>query len=85
MGSLQVPSAGFVHATASSFFLVFFLSHIKNKEIGGALALGGHHSINTYSNQMEVGVWGARPGQTAWGERGPTIFSIKRSVKNKEK
>jgi hypothetical protein len=26
--------------------------------LGGALALGGRHSINTYNNQMEVGVWG---------------------------
>jgi hypothetical protein len=44
--------------------------HSKNREIVRVLALGVHHSINTYNNQMEVGVWGggyieeeARPGQ----------------------
>ncbi len=30
----------------------------KKREIGGALALGGPCSINTYNNQMEVGVLG---------------------------
>ncbi len=64
----------------------------KNREIGGALALGGHRSTNTYNNQMEVGVQGggyteeeARPGRNMWGGRGPVVFAIKRSIKNKEK
>jgi hypothetical protein len=56
------------------------------------LALGGRHSINTYNNQMEVGIRGggyieekARPGQNVWGGRGPVFFAVKRSVENKEK
>jgi hypothetical protein len=64
----------------------------KNREIGRALALGGCHSINTYNNQMEVGIRGggyieeeARPGRNVWGARGHIVFAVKRSVKNKEK
>ncbi len=56
------------------------------------LALGGRHSINTYKNQMEVGVRGggyieeeARSGWKVWGGQGPVVFAVKRSVKNKEK
>jgi hypothetical protein len=64
----------------------------KNREIGGALALGGRHSLNTYNNQMEVGVRGggfieeeARPGRNVWGGQCSIVFAVKRSVKNKEK
>jgi hypothetical protein len=56
------------------------------------LALGGCHSINTYNNQMEVGVWGggyieeeARPGRNVWVGQGPVVVAVKWSVKNKEK
>jgi hypothetical protein len=58
MGSLQASSTGFVHAMAGSLFGINFEATSKNREIGGALALGGRHSINTYNNQKEVGVWG---------------------------
>jgi hypothetical protein len=41
---------------------------------------------------MEVGIWGggyiqeeARPGRNVWGGRGPIVFAVKQSVKNKEK
>ncbi len=68
-----------------------FEATLKNREIGGALALGGHCSINTYNNQMEVGFRGegyieveARPGRNVWGGWGPVIFAVKRSVENKE-
>jgi hypothetical protein len=39
-------------------FGINFEATSKNREIGGVLALGGHRSINTYNNQMEVGIWG---------------------------
>jgi hypothetical protein len=58
----------------------------KNREVEGALALGGRCSINTHNNQMEVGIQGGgyieegvRPGGT------PIIFAVKRSIENKEK
>ncbi len=69
-----------------------FEASSKNREIGGALALAGHHSINTYNNQREVGVQGGgyieeevRPGRNVWGGQGPVVFAVKWSVKNKEK
>ncbi len=56
------------------------------------MALCGCCSINTYNNQMEVGVRGgvyiekeARLGRNVWGGRGPIDFAVKWSVKNKEK
>ncbi len=56
------------------------------------LALGNHCSINIYNNQIEVGVGGGgyieeevRPGRNVWGGQGPLVFTVKRSVKNKEK
>jgi hypothetical protein len=67
MGPLQVPGAGFVHATAGSLVWDKFLIHIKKiQRWGGALALGGRRFLNIYNNQMEVGVggwviyWGGR-------------------------
>ncbi len=73
-------------------FGINFEATSKNREIGGALALGGRRSINIYNNQMEVGVRGggyieeeARPGRNMWGGRGPFVFAVKRSVENKEK
>ncbi len=55
-------------------FGINFEAISKNRVIGGALALGGRRSINTYNNQMEVGVRGggyieeeARPGWNMWG------------------
>ncbi len=73
-------------------FGINFEATLKNREIGGALALGGRRSINTYNNQMEVGVRGggcieeeARPGRNVWGGRGPVVFAVKWSAKNKEK
>jgi hypothetical protein len=48
--------------------------------------------MNTYNNQMEVGVPGGgyieeevRPGRNMWGGRGSVVFAVKRSAKNKEK
>jgi hypothetical protein len=81
MGPLQAPSAGFVLARAVSLIWDIFLSHIKNREMGGGgLALGGCRFINIFNNQMEVGVWGRRciehdlmPG---WNMRGGVIFSF---------
>jgi hypothetical protein len=79
MGLLLVPSAGFAHATAGSLVWDNFLSHINNREIGGALALGGRCFINIFNNQMEVGIRGrryieedTRPGQNMRG--GGIIF-----------
>jgi hypothetical protein len=73
-------------------FRIYLEATLKNREIGGALAFGGRRSINTYNNQMEVGVRGggyieeeARPGQNMCGGQGPVIFAIKWSIKNKEK
>jgi hypothetical protein len=63
-----------------------------NREIGGALALGGRRSMNTYKNQMKVGIRGggtieeeARLGRNVWGGQGPVVFAVKWSVKDKEK
>jgi hypothetical protein len=58
MGSLQASSTGFAHRMAGSLVWDKFLSHIKNREIGGALALGGHQFINIFNIQMEVGLYG---------------------------
>jgi hypothetical protein len=73
-------------------FGINFEATSKNREIGGALALGGHRSIKTYNNQMEVGFRGgeyieeeARPGWNVWGGQDPVVFAVKWSVKNKEK
>jgi hypothetical protein len=73
-------------------FGINFEATSTKREIGGALALGGRHSINTYNNHMEVGVRGggyieeeARPGRNVWGGWGPIVFAIKRSIENKEK
>jgi hypothetical protein len=73
-------------------FGINFEATSKNREIGGELALGGRHSINTYNNQMEVGVRGGgfieedvRPGWNVWGRQGPVVFAVKRSIKIKEK
>jgi hypothetical protein len=73
-------------------FGINFEATSKNREIGGALVLGGRGSINTYYNQMEVGVQGggyikgeARPGWNVWGGRGAVVFAVKQSIKNKEK
>jgi hypothetical protein len=73
-------------------FEINFEATSKNKEIGRALALGGCCSINTYNNQIEVGIRGgayieeeARPGRNVWVGQGPVVFAIKWSVKNKEK
>jgi hypothetical protein len=37
-------------------FRINFEATSKKREIGGALALGGRSSINSYNNQMEVGI-----------------------------
>jgi hypothetical protein len=81
MGLLQASSTGFAHAMAGSLFGINFEATSKNREIEGALALGGRHSINTYNNQMEIGVQGggyieeeARPGQDMWGGQGPVVL-----------
>ena len=63
----------------------------KNREIGGALALGGRRSINTYSNQIEVGVQGgryieeeARPGRNMWGGEVPLFLPSNGALKTKK-
>jgi hypothetical protein len=73
-------------------FGINFKATSKNREIGGALALGSCRSINTYNNQMEVGAQGGgyieeevRSGRNVWRGRGPVVFAIKWSVENKEK
>jgi hypothetical protein len=87
MGSLQASSAEFAHAMAGSLVWDKFEATSKNRVIEGALALGGRRSINTYNNQIEVGIRGggyieeeARPGQNMWGGQGLVIFTIKWSV-----
>jgi hypothetical protein len=41
-------------------FGINFEATSKNREIGGALALGGRCFMNIFNNQMEVGVRGRR-------------------------
>jgi hypothetical protein len=73
-------------------FGINFEATSKNREIGGALALVGRRSINTYNNQMEIGPQGggyieeeARPGWNVWVGQGPVVFAVKRGVENNEK
>jgi hypothetical protein len=73
-------------------FGINFEATSKNREIGGALALGGRRSINTYNNQMDVGIQGggyideeAKPMWNMCGGRGPVDSPVKRSTKNKKK
>jgi hypothetical protein len=72
-------------------FGINFEATSKNREIGRALALGGRCSINTYNNQMLVGIRGggyieeeARPGRNVWGGQGPVVFAVKQSTKTKK-
>jgi hypothetical protein len=65
VGLLQAPSAGLALAMAGS--------HIKNREMNGALTLGGHHFIFRHNNQPIVSICNcfndreeARPGRSAW-------------------
>ncbi len=53
MGTLQVPSTGSALATADSLIWGNKTRHIKNREIGGALALGGHHLVKKCNNQQK--------------------------------
>jgi hypothetical protein len=55
----------------------------KNRETGGALALGGRRFLNTHNNQMEVGVHGgggigeeARWAGSAWGDLVPSFGAM---------
>jgi hypothetical protein len=73
-------------------FGINFEATSKNREIGGALALGGCRSINTYNNQMEVGVQGggyiekeARLGRNVWGGQGPVVLPSNGALKTKKK
>jgi hypothetical protein len=88
MGPLQAPGAGFVHAMAGSLVWDEFLIHIKNREMGGALALGGRRFLNIYNNQMEVGIRGglyigedARLGWNVWGVTAPSFWPFNLSTK----
>ncbi len=88
-----MPSAGFAHVMAGSLVWDNFLNHIENREIGGALALGGCRFINTYNNQSLVGAQGMGyigedmwPGQNMWGGQGPVVFlsnGVPKTKKNK--
>jgi hypothetical protein len=60
MGPLKVPGGRFVIMMAGSLVWDKSLSHTRNREIGGVLALGGRHFINICNNQIEVGFWGSR-------------------------
>jgi hypothetical protein len=68
-----------------------FEATLKNREIGGALALGGRRSINTYKNQKEVGIRGggyieeeARPGQNVGGGEVPSFLPSNGASKTKK-
>jgi hypothetical protein len=57
-----------------TLFGINFEATLKNREIGGALALGGRRFINIFNNEMEVGIRGrrcieedARPGRNVRG------------------
>ncbi len=59
--------------------------------MGGALALGGRRSINTFNNQMEVGIRGGgyieeevRPGQNVWEGEVPLFLPSNRASKTKK-
>jgi hypothetical protein len=74
-------------------FGINFEATSKNRETGGGVGLRWPLFYEyIQETQMEVGVWGgeyieeeARPGRNVWGGRGPYIFAVKQSVKNKEK
>ncbi len=64
MGPLKVPGGRFAIVTGGS------LVTPKNREIGGALALGGRRFIKTCNYQMEVGFQGSSYiGDNAWPGR----------------
>ncbi len=72
-------------------FGINFDATSKNREIGGVLALGGRRSINTYNNQMEVGIRGggyieeeARPGQNVWWGKVPSFLPSNGASKTKK-
>jgi hypothetical protein len=74
MGPLQVSRAGFAIATAGSLVWGNKATGIKNREIGGALALGGCRVMMPYINQPIVGVCSFDNdraevwlGQSIWG------------------
>ena len=55
------------------------------------MALGGRRSINTYNNQMEVGIRGegyieeeARPGQNVWRGKVPSFLPSNRASKQRK-
>jgi hypothetical protein len=55
MGPLQAPSAGFALTAAGSLVWGNKSRHMENREIGGALALGGHCLVKkTTINKMLV-------------------------------
>ncbi len=72
------------------FFGINFEATLKNREIGGALALVGRCSINTFNNHMEVGIRDGgyieeepRLGQNVWGGKVPSFFPSNRVSKTK--
>jgi hypothetical protein len=73
-------------------FGINFEATSKNREIGGALALGGCHSINTYNNQMEDGIRGgeyieeeARLVECVWGGKVTSFLPSNGPSKTKKK
>jgi hypothetical protein len=75
VGSCKACAIGFGGATFGSHVWGTNASSIKNREEGGALALGGRQSIKTINNQLIVswcGMWDVRAeahwGGSAWGD-----------------
>ncbi len=74
------------------FFGINFEATLKNREIGGALALLGRRSINTFNNHMEVGVQDGgyieeEPwlGRNVWGGKVPSFLPLNGVSKKKKK
>ncbi len=75
IGSRKACAIGFGGATVGSHVWGANASPIKNREEGGALALGGRQSIKKLNNQLIVagsGMWDVRAeahrGGSAWGD-----------------
>jgi hypothetical protein len=88
MGLLQAPGTGFALATAVSLLWIAKTRHIKNRGMGGALALGGHRLVKKSNNQQTVGGnnerddrEGAQLGWRVWG----SIVSLCRAAEQCKK
>ena len=68
-------------AVVGSFLGGVEVAESKNRERGGAVALGGRLLMKTRNNQINVGAdvgrgfgEGARPGRNVWGGRLPFVW-----------